>query len=306
VSGPDPTALRWVADVMACGEVTVLRGLSEGASPWLLRAGDREVVLRVGQPGDAASLATEAAALRLAAGAGISVPGLLGADCAQAAGVPLLLTGRLPGSRQIPRDYDAPRLRRLGALAARIHSIPLEPSPALPARDQPAEGMDFARMRREQGASPLLRAAEEVVAAARPAFAHSVLIHGDLWLGNMLWSGGRPSGVLDWEFAGSGAPGLDLGYLRCDATLCFGTAAAAAVLDGWEEAAGRAAADIAYWDAVAALATPPDLGFFPALFADHGRPDLDQALLLRRRDAFLRQALAGLAAASPARPRNDP
>jgi aminoglycoside phosphotransferase (APT) family kinase protein len=305
MSGPDPIALRWAADVMACGDVMVLRGLSEGGSPWLLRAGDREVVLRVGQPGDVASFATEAAALRLAAGAGISVPALLGADCVAGAGVPLLLTERLPGSSQIPRDYDAPRLRRLGALAAKIHSVRLEPSPALPARDQPADGIDLTGISSELGASALLRTAAEIVACARPAYAHCVFVHGDLWLGNMLWSGGGPCAVLDWEFAGSGAPGMDLGYLRCDAALCFGTAAAAVVLHGWEEAAGCAVVDIAYWDVVAMLAVPLELGFFPALYSDHGRPDLDQALLLSRRDAFLRQALARLAEASPAKPKND-
>jgi len=67
------------------------------------------------------------------------------------------------------------------------------------------------------------------------------------------------------------------------------------VLRGWEEQAGRAAADVAYWDTVAALATPPDIGWFPAAIADQGRPDLDRVLVLERRDSFLRQALAYLA-----------
>jgi hypothetical protein len=87
---------------------------------------------------------------------------------------------------------------------------------------------------------------------------------------------------------------VDLGSLRCDAALCFGTAAAAEVLRGWEEAAGRAAADVAYWDTVAVLATPPDLGWFPAAIAGQGRPDLDRALLLERRDSFLREVLEHL------------
>ena len=56
--GLDATVLQWVAGVLACGEVTVLRGMREGGSPWLLRAGDRAVVLRVGGPDDAPGLAT--------------------------------------------------------------------------------------------------------------------------------------------------------------------------------------------------------------------------------------------------------
>ena len=67
------------------------------------------------------------------------------------------------------------------------------------------------------------------------------------------------------------------------------------MLRGWEEQGGRAAADVAYWDTVAALATPPDLGWFPASIADQGRPDLDRAVLLERRDSCPREALAHLA-----------
>jgi hypothetical protein len=43
-----------------------------------------------------------------------------------------------------------------------------------------------------------------------------------------------------------------------------------------------------------ALASLPDLGWFPAAIADQGRPDLDRAVLLSRRDSFLRAALEQL------------
>lgn len=295
MSGPDAAALRWAAGVLGGGEVAVVRGLREGGAPWLLAAGDREVVLRVGDADSGRPFATEAAALRLAAGAGVPVPSLLGHDDDAVAGVPLMLTGRLPGTSRIPRDYDQRRLRGLGAVAARIHSVPLEPSPVLPARDQPIGDLDFAQMRQQEGASALLREAEAAVARAQPADERTVFVHGDLWHGNTVWAGDELSGLVDWDCAGAGAPGVDLGSLRCDAALCFGADAPAAVLDGWQAEAGRAAADVAYWDAVAALATPPDLGWFPAAIADQGRPDLDRALLLERRDHFLREALTRLA-----------
>ena len=84
---------------------------------------------------------------------------------------------------------------------------------------------------------------------------------------------------------------VDLGSLRCDAAICFGPEAADDVVAGWEEAAGRSAADLAHWDVVAALSTPPDLGWFPGAIAGQGCPDLTRELLVRRRDAFLRAAL---------------
>jgi aminoglycoside phosphotransferase (APT) family kinase protein len=269
----------------------VVRGLRDGGSPWLLRAGNREVVLRAGRPADAASFATEAAALRLAADAGIPAPRLLGHDDGTAAGVPLVLTDRLAGSSRIPSKPLPGQLPAIGAAAAHLHAVPLAPSAALPLRERPIATEDFTAMRHDPGRDGLLRDATALLARTRPADHRMVFVHGDLWHGNTLWAGGVLQGLIDWDCAGAGAPGVDLGSLRLDAALCHGMAAAAGVLRGWEETAGRAAADIAYWDAVAALATPPDLGWFPAAIAAQGRPDLDRRLLLERRGTFLRQAL---------------
>jgi hypothetical protein len=73
--------------------------------------------------------------------------------------------------------------------------------------------------------------------------------------------------------------------------------AAGHILRGWEAEAGRPASDVPYWDAVAALASPPDMGWFPVSMAAQGRPDLTREVMLERRDAFLGAALGGLAAA---------
>jgi hypothetical protein len=103
--------------------------------------------------------------------------------------------------------------------------------------------------------------------------------------------------VLDWDCAGVGPAGIDLGSLRCDAAWCHGAEAAGHILRGWEAEAGRPASDVPYWDAVAALASPPDMGWFPVSMAAQGRPDLTREVMLGRRDAFLDAALGQLAAA---------
>ncbi len=288
---PDALALGWVADVVGSSDIAVSRGLREGGSPWLLRADDRELVLRIGQLADTASFATEVAALRLAARVAIPVPRLLAHDDGTAVGVPLVLTERLPGSSQIPLEPNPARLRTLGAVTARLHAVPLEPSAELPARDRPIAGEDFAKMRREQQASGLPEEAETLIRQTEPTSNRSVFVHGDLWYGNTLWNDGLLTGLVDWDCAGAGAPGVDLGSLRCDAAICYGAQAPMDILRGWERAAGHAAEDVAYWDVVAALATPPDMGWFPAAISAQGRPDLDRATLLQRRDTFLRHAL---------------
>jgi aminoglycoside phosphotransferase (APT) family kinase protein len=291
VTGPDAVALGWAADVIGCRDLAVVRGLREGGAPWLLRAGDRELVLRVGEPADAASFATEVAALRLASQASIPVPRLLAHDNGTTAGIPLMLAEYLPGSSQIPPELDPSRLRDLGALASRLHAVTLQPSDELPARDRPIADVDFSKLRREQEPRALLEEAEALITRIRPAGGQDVFVHGDLWQGNSVWRGGQLTGLIDWDCAGSGAPGIDLGSLRCDAAICYGLQAPDHVLAGWERAAGRAAEDVAYWDVIGALATPPDMDWFADAISDQGRRDLDRATLLERRDAFLAQAL---------------
>ena len=163
------------------------------------------------------------------AGGGRHPPGrgvLLGYDLAERTRYGLVLTTRVPGTSAIPPEPDPERLRALGAAAARISSVELTRAPALPVRSLRIEAEDFAAMRREQGASDLLRAAEAAVAASRPDHGRLGLVHGDLWLGNTLWDDGRLAAVLDWDCAGVGPAGIDLGSLRCDAAWCYGIEAA--------------------------------------------------------------------------------
>jgi hypothetical protein len=159
---PDAEVLDWASAVLDA-KVMVLRGLRQGGSPWLLRAGEREVILRVVRAERAAETATEVAAMTCAArvaGAILPVAELLGYDLAERTGYGLMLIARVPGTSVIPSEPDPERLQALGAAAARISSIDLTPAPALPVRSRPIEPEDFAGMRREQGASELLRAAE--------------------------------------------------------------------------------------------------------------------------------------------------
>ena len=291
----DPASLRWAVNAAAPGaDVTGVRGLRDGGSPWLVQltrhGEDRSTVLRVGTSQDPAGLATEVAALQLAADHDIPAPRLLAADLG--GDPPLVLVEQLPGSSRIPPGRPSARLRILGRTAATLHAVSLEPASAIPQRDRPIASVDFAALRRRHP-YPLLVEAEQRVGDPPPRDS-AVFVHGDLWQGNALWTGDTLNGLIDWDCAGSGSPGIDLGSLRCDAAICFGLEAAADIQQGWEEVAARPAADVAYWDVVAALSTPPDMGWFPSAIAGQGRSDLTQDVLLRRRDGFLRAALTRL------------
>lgn len=286
--------LAWVGGVLGTSSVEIVRGMRGDGSPWLLRTGGREAVLRIGGPDDREHFDREVAAIELASAGGVPAPAVLGHDDGEAAGMPLLLFERMVGTSAIPCAPDSERLRRLGAVTAELHAIRLVPSHLLPVRQRPIASVDFAALRRDGQDGALQRAADDQLASLRPIDGPTVLVHGDLWQGNTVWDGSALTGVVDWDCAGVGPAGVDLGSLRCDAALTLGADAADEVLTGWEQAAGGPASDVAYWDVVAALSTPPDMGWFASAIQEQGRPDLDQPTLFARREVFLREALGRL------------
>jgi aminoglycoside phosphotransferase (APT) family kinase protein len=244
--------------------------------------------MRVGTSDEVSALRVEQAGLELAATSGVPVPRVLAAKLDEDPRA--LLVELMPGSSAIPFERAPVRLRALGAAAATLRSVTVPAAVELPRRDRPIGGVDFDRLRASAPAEDLLVRAEHARDTHRPQSADG-FVHGDLWQGNAMWDGDRLTALIDWECAGVGPAGVDLGSLRCDAALCFDLAAAGDVLAGWEAAAGRSAADVAYWDVVAALSTPPDIGWFASTISAQERPDLSRELLEHRRNRFLSDAL---------------
>jgi aminoglycoside phosphotransferase (APT) family kinase protein len=94
----------------------------------------------------------------------------------------------------------------------------------LPRRDRPIGGVDFDRLRALAPVQELLVRAEHARNTYRPQSTDGS-VHGDLWQGNSMWNGDRLTALIDWDCAGIGPAGVDLGSLRCDAGLCFDVAA---------------------------------------------------------------------------------
>ncbi|HEY0807930.1 MAG TPA: aminoglycoside phosphotransferase family protein [Pseudonocardiaceae bacterium] len=276
--GPAEDAVSWAES--AAGQAVVdSRGLREGGAPWLLTFdGGMAAVLR--SCGD-----TELAALRLAARHGIPAPRVL------AVGDGMTLLSVVTGSSRIPVTSTDERLAALGAAAALIHALELAPSKDLPLRHRPIELVDFDRWRARDGAATVWRSARDAVTRPPEPSTGPVFVHGDLWQGNTMWSDGELAAIVDWDNAGTGHPGVDLGSLRCDAAILYGGDAPEILLAGWQERAERPAEHVAYWDVVAALSTPPDLTDWESTIQDQGRTDLDGATLTARRDTFLHAAL---------------
>jgi aminoglycoside phosphotransferase (APT) family kinase protein len=293
VSEIEARLISWAEGVLGA-EIASIRGLRAGGSPWLLEARSGSAVMRVGTADEVALLRVEKAGLELAASTGVPVPKVLAVELS---GDPAaLLMELVPGSSAIPMEPRPSRLRALGAAAAVLHAVEVPTAMRLPRRDQPIGPVDFDRLRASAPPQDLLVRAEKARADHRPQSADG-FVHGDLWQGNSMWDGDRLTALIDWECAGVGPAGVDLGALRLDAAMCFGVDAANDVLAGWEAEAARCADYVAYWDVVAALSTPPDVGWFAGTISAQGRPDLNRELLEHRRNRFLADALSELESA---------
>jgi aminoglycoside phosphotransferase (APT) family kinase protein len=277
--------------------------------------------------------AREAAAMVLAERHGVPAPRVVAVDVdGREAGQPALLITALPGASRIPLTSTTERLEALGAAVARTAQIQVEPTDDLRLIKGPID-IDWAAAGRRlavrwEGASEVERdvMVDELCAmtgwepeAARAAIprpnggrsarleeveaflgrlpmpvAETVLVHGDLWQGNTMWQGDVLTGLVDWDAAGAGHPGIDLGCARYDAVLLFGAHAADAVLAGWTRQTGAEPdpESTAYWDIRAVLNAPADLVGIVSAHNSYGRDDLDVQTAAVRRDAFLESALA--------------
>jgi aminoglycoside phosphotransferase len=284
----DASFVEWAMGALPSGAtLDAATGLRTGSPPWLMEARlpDGRVlsaVLRVGAEPD--ELAVEVEAQRFAGMHGIPVAAVVAVRFERPA---MLLIEALNGSSAVPQALPVERLRRSGQLAGRISGC--RPPGSFPLRTRPIAGVDFKELRRAQP-HPAFSRAEAALARAHTTEKPTSFVHGDLWQGNLLWEGDTLTGVLDWDCAGRGASSLDLASMRLDAAMSWGVAAEEHVLEGWQTAAGRQPTDLAYWDVVAALATPVDLGWFVEATREQGRTDLTRETMVARRDAFLEGA----------------
>ncbi|WNV83228.1 phosphotransferase [Umezawaea sp. Da 62-37] len=286
---PGGRVVEWVASVVGA-EVVGVVGLGGGGT-WRVRFGGvvADVVVKVGRRREPAVV--EVAALERTAEFGVAAPRLVGADLSgELAGAFAVVTTLIQGSSRVPVGVRPERLRELGAAAARLHRVVVGPTAELPLRARAIEDVDFAVGWR----AGVLAEAEEALRGFDRKAGEWVFLHGDLWQGNTMWVGDSFVGMVDWDGAGVGPSGVDLGSLRCDAAMLHGPGAAELVLDGWQREAGGVASDVACWDVVAALGTPADMSAWLPVFHGQGRGDLDARTATGRRDGFLRAALTVL------------
>jgi len=155
-------------------------------------------------------------------------------------GAPCVLLDHIEGQAGVPAGNPPTYLGQLAACLAQIHAIDASVVPFLPQR---------------RLGSP---------AAGNPP----VLLHGDLWPGNVILRDGAVAGMIDWEDAATGDPLADLATTRLELLWAVDREASDRFTALY---LGRTAVDpdhLAHWDCEVALRLRPQLphwGLDPAV-----------------------------------------
>jgi homoserine kinase type II len=215
-------------------------------SNYHLWAGGERYFLRVNEGKSEAEVLFEAEVHAYLHAAQFPAPHLLptanGRLYADVAGRPALLFAYAPGE-ELTRDAATPaRIRRIGEQLGRLHDLAAgftgeRQNPYGPARVAgwlADFGGDAARDPELAATLPVL--ADELARADRLPGAPSGLVHGDLFVDNVLWIGDRVSAILDWEMSCVAPFAYDLGVTLnawCWTGAAYDSARALALIAGY-------------------------------------------------------------------------
>jgi hypothetical protein len=190
-----------------------------------------------------------------------------------------LLMTRLSGRVELAPDRLDPWLRKMAAELPLFHGLRL---PAL-RRYRPYYDPRVRDIPRWSKQTKAWDAVFDVASRRQPATPPR-FIHRDYHPGNILWTRGRLTGVVDWISACAGPPQVDIAHCRVNLVRLHGLGAADAFLAAYASASGTAVGDYdPYWDAMGLM----DSGHSPQVTAPSlGPAGLTVAKMRRRLDAF--------------------
>lgn len=176
--------------------------------------------------------------------AGLPVPAALYLGEAQAP--PFLITSFVQGASRLNADDMPAFCRKLAAELCAIHAVDL--------REHDLSFLPQVGDLIACGEPPLTAAQSTIHAAMKRAlpsieFNAPALLHGDYWLGNLLWTGHQLEAIIDWEDAMIGDPLADLGKSRLEILWALGVEAMALYSEYYLRMnPGLDASTLPFWD----------------------------------------------------------
>jgi len=227
----------------------------------------------------------EAESLRRASRAkGVKTPQLLAFDAAGSeCGLPAVLMSRLEGEVVLLPEEPSRWVDGMAEALTRIHAIETSGYPWTFAPYGEASTLDTSSWSKVPGK---WRTAAGIVAGTRPSFTPR-FIHRDYHPANVLWSGGKVSGVVDWVNGCIGPAGADVGHCRVNLALLHDVRTADAFLQCYVRHAGAAFTYDPYWD----LVTLIDFAYEPPEvyrgWTELGVTGLTKEMIIERLDRYL-------------------
>ncbi|HEY2319809.1 MAG TPA: aminoglycoside phosphotransferase family protein [Solirubrobacteraceae bacterium] len=241
------------------------------------------VVVRRFPVGDPAG-GQEQRVLRTLEGLGGLAPVLLGGDLsARWSEHPTSVISSLDGQADVTPSDPQGWARELGRALGVVHALPGEGLPGLPSVFDHRGGSPDALN------GPLAAVVRSRWAQVRAA--PEVLTHSDYWSGNVVWRGGRLTGIVDWSGGARGPRGFDVGWCRLDLVLLFDERIADVFLRAYEAAIAQPVGDMVLWDGWAAARSHESVETWVPNYAPLGRPDLDAHELRRRHSRWTTRVL---------------
>ena len=215
----------------------------------------------------------------------IPAPRLIGSTTDIALGGAAVLMTRVPGEMQLmPRDRER-WLQQMAQMLVRIHALAVDGNPfeSWLDRSQLSPPPDASR-------ADIWREAIAQVAEER-APERTCFLHRDYQHFNILWSGDRLTGVVDWIEGCVGPPEVDVGHCRLNLTVLFSAGVADRFREIYEVESGHRVD--AWWDVYALLSYGPSWKQFLPVQID-GRAPLDVEGMTGRMEEVLERALRRL------------
>jgi hypothetical protein len=143
--------------------------------------------------------------------------------------------------------------------------------------------------------TPLVEDAIAAARARRAAIRKLPLVvgHGDIHPGNMLWSRGKLSGLVDWGACGLQFLTREVVYCRTELSVLFGLRAADAFTETFERLSGRPLDELRAFDLMQGLTAMRWVRWWAHAYREQGRTDLTDETAQRRARAFLDRAVRG-------------
>lgn len=194
------------------------------------------------------------------------------------------------------KDFGQTFVNQAAPVMAQLHNLPV--TRAIQAMLPDAESMISALMARESCQEWVneerLRKALCSAKQSIELGPEKVWMHGDLWPGNVLFSDQELNAVIDWEESRLGPNLLDLCITRLDLTWIFGAEIRELWTAKYLSLRPCSTANLAFFDALAALRPGKALSLWAQGFKDLGRPDITVDTMSQDLCAFADQALVKL------------